>query len=95
MRRDTYACGERMGRSQSRRPGRSRMARQHFARWLDTARPGDTYIYHSGHLLVDRSSQIYTCGLARDAMTAYVVGTVLLTQRRHGPGVYDYIATRR
>ena len=94
MRRDTYAHGERLGRSVSRRPGRSRMARQHFAHWLDAARSGDSYVYHTGHLLVDRASQIYACGLARDAMAAYDLGFVVLTQRRHGPNVYDYIATR-
>lgn len=93
MRRYPVTCGERSPRSR-RRPGRSRIARQDFRRWLDTAHRGDTYVYHSGFLMADRCSQVYANGLAGDALGAYHEGRVILMQRRYAAGVYDYIATR-
>lgn len=79
-----------------------------FAEWLVDAAPGDTYVYHRGHLAEDRYTEA-SPGFLMDAeavaamdidQAAAVVwaaaeaGLVLLTQARTLAGPFLYIATR-
>lgn len=78
-----------------------------FRYWLAFARPGDTYIYHTGLLSVDRLELSTDAAgvvhylpvepfdsLAREVSEAASRGQVYLVQRRKGPAEYLYITQR-
>lgn len=64
-----------------------------FSSWLAYAVPGDRCVYHRGSLVADRRGGEIGA-VASLAYVAQLGGAVLLTQRRHGEGDYDFIATR-
>lgn len=70
------------------------MKRYTFEAALRNARPGETIVYYTGLLLADRGTNPDLQDLARAAWQAYQDGDVCLTQRRLGPYVYEYLATK-
>jgi hypothetical protein len=78
------------------------MSVQEFQERLTAAKPGETLIYATGFLAVDVqqafSSKLPTAGelnrLAGLALTASNEGHAFLTQRRAGPGQFEYRATK-
>ena len=71
-----------------------------FAEWLDTARPGEQFVYYGG-ILADRFKPPSPAEKAEAdaALNAYGMGEVELTQRLIKVGNkragYEYIATKR
>lgn len=69
-----------------------------FQEWLDNAKPRDHFIYHKGHLAVDRGPEERRVpevdALARAVWAAYEAGQITLTQRRTGSHNWNYLATR-
>jgi hypothetical protein len=66
--------------------------------WLETARPGDRFVYHVGHLAADRSSaagaqQELAC-VANRVMVLAAEGRVLLAQMRLADGRMAYLAIK-
>jgi hypothetical protein len=78
------------------------MSAQEFQERLTAATPGETLIYATGFLIVDLqqafSDKLPTAGelnrLAGLALTASNKGGAHLTQRRVGPGRFEYRATK-
>lgn len=79
-----------------------------FAFWLNHARPGERFVYHVGHLAVDRVTLITDASgrttylpiepvnaLANMAWEAAREGTVTLVQRKVGTGAWAYEAVKR
>lgn len=80
-----------------------------FKEWIENARPGKFYIYHTGFLTIDRG-RIVDSGDARTdvfvpvepvhslgeaAIEAFDAKRVHLFQRKLHDGVYEYIAVKR
>lgn len=74
-----------------------------FEKWLATAKPGEAIEYHRGHLYIDRMRTgdslkrhiVERAGAIGDHMLGLSEdGLVLLTQKRHGPHDYSYLATK-
>ena len=69
-----------------------------FSEWLDNAKPCDHFIYHKGHLAVDRGPEERRDHiidyLASAVWTAQENGLVALTQQRTGASNWNYLATR-
>jgi hypothetical protein len=78
------------------------MSAQEFQECLTAAKPGETFIYATGFLVIDVqeafSDKLPTAGelnhLAGVALTASNKGHAFLTQRRVGPGRFEYSATK-
>lgn len=79
-----------------------------FQRWVQSSRPGQSFVYHIGHLMVEREkiAQIPGVGIARVfiepyngigeyAWWAYERGLVELVQRKRPDGRFEYIAQKR
>ena len=77
---------------------------EEFSVWMQAADPGARCTYHRGFLLADRSPKGRV--LAREARQSLnavadlawqsvMRGTICITQRRHGPEDYSYIAIKR
>lgn len=66
--------------------------------FIDTARPGDSVVYHVGNLARERqrptNRSIFVNASARTAWAAYQAGKVFLTQKRVDEDRCQYIATR-
>lgn len=71
--------------------------------WIETARPGDRFTYHIGHLAADRMRETSSLGVAAretlgriaDRVMALVTeGLVIATQRRLDDGRMAYLAIR-
>lgn len=78
-------------------------ARLALSTWADTAMPGARYVYHTGHLVVDRLSDPDLDATASYAWELEARGLVALTQLRAvvanvrdktDAAVYLYLATR-
>lgn len=74
-----------------------------FSKWLETAWPGDRFVYHVGHLAADRapeSSQLplvernQLVRIARLIMSGVSMGWLTSVQRRRGDGHIEYLAVR-
>ena len=72
-------------------------------KWLAEAKPGDAIEYHRGHLYIDRMRTgdslkrdvVERAGVVGDLMLGLSDdGLVLLTQKRHGPHDYSYLAAK-
>ena len=66
--------------------------------WLQTAKPGESFVYHVGHPLtgadgkaVDRHAEKSEC--AKLAWQLAIAGAGALTQRRIGPEMFQYRVT--
>ena len=53
---------------------------------------GARFIYHTGFLAVDAEKSPEAAAIRKAAWKLYEGGRVNLIQKRHSPGVYDYIA---
>lgn len=74
------------------------MLRHEFDAQVEGLLLGERLAYHRGNLLIDRRSGAQFLAVentAQAAWTAMEVGKVHLMQRRIGPGVYVYYATKR
>jgi hypothetical protein len=69
-----------------------------FSEWLDNAQPHDHFLYHRGHLAVDRGPEERRDPtinpLANAVWAAQENGLVILTQQRFGAGNWNYLAIR-
>ena len=79
-----------------------KMDLNNFASWCNTAKTGDSIIYHKGYLAKDRGpltvpakKQSDLSWVAAHALAESDAGKLALTQRRNGDFDYDYIATKR
>jgi hypothetical protein len=78
------------------------MSAREFQECLAAAKPGETFVYATGFLAVDveqaLSNKLPTAGelnhLAGLALTASNEGGAHLTQRRVGPGRFEYRTTK-
>ena len=78
------------------------MTDKELLKWASTATAGARTTYHVGFLAVDCGggrSELTVAELAKGATRALAAkleehGLVTLTQRRHGPGDYDYLIQR-
>ncbi len=61
--------------------------------WVSSTRPGDVVVYHVGHLAADRVQSPAVDVVAFEIWRA-AQAEVSLTQRRLGPGRYEYRATK-
>lgn len=79
-----------------------------FARWVDVSRPGESFTYHVGNLMIDREKivQLPNYGMTRVyiqpyhtigeyAWWAYERGKVELVQRKLPDGRFEYIAQKK
>lgn len=79
-----------------------------FTLWLRQSRPGERFVYHTGHLASDREEVRLIPGLgwarvyfepmhtvATTAWIAYERGLVSLVQKKRPDGRFDYIAFKR
>lgn len=68
--------------------------------WFQTAKAGDSTIYHNGMTVNDRVQSGYVSAEVMEARRLYDIGLIDLTQKRLDPHGYkfsrfDYIATKR
>lgn len=57
--------------------------------------PGARFVYHSGFITVDAEKSADAAAIRKKAWQLYEGGKVDLVQKRHGPGMYDYVAVIR
>lgn len=74
-----------------------------LSKWLETAWPGERFVYHVGHLAADRAAE---CSQLRDAdreqlqamarliMAGVDMGWLIPVQRRRDDGHIEYLAVR-
>lgn len=74
-----------------------------LTRWLETAWPGERFVYHVGHLAADRAAECSQLretdreqlqAMARLVMAGVGMGWLIPLQRRRDDGHIEYLAVR-